>query len=99
MCTGLIFVFAMKYNGHFIKQPFMSMFLVICDLIDSVSCHGKYRRMTRTLDNCCAIVQIVNELCKSGIQDSGIRFVRIHRKMSVQEAFVKVGHVCLRIRG
>ena len=69
MCTGLIFVFAMKYNGHFIKQPFMSMFLVICDLIDSVSCHGKYRRMTRTLVNCCAIVQIVNQLCKLGIQD------------------------------
>ena len=50
--------------------------------------------MTRTLDNCCAIVRIVNQLWKSGIHGSGIRFVRIHRsvKMSVQEAFVKIGH-------
>ena len=57
-------------------------------MIDSVSCHGK---------NCCAIVRIVNQLWKSGIHGSGIRFVKIHRsvKMSVQEAFVKVGHACI----
>ena len=58
-------------------------------MIDSVSCHGK---------NCCAIVRIVNQLWKSGTHGSGIRFVKIHRsvKMSVQEAFVKIGHAFIR---
>ena len=29
MSTGLIFVFAIKYNGPFVKQPFKSTFLII----------------------------------------------------------------------
>ena len=45
----------------------------------------------------CNCTNCTNQLCKSGTQGSRIRFVKIHRsvKMSVQEAFVKVGHACI----
>ena len=68
-------------------------------MIDLVYCHRNYKRMTKTLANLCTI-QIVNQLqCKSGFQGSIIRFIKIHRsvKMSGQEVFVKVGHMCIHI--
>ena len=68
-------------------------------MIDLVYCHRNYKRMTKTLDNLCTI-QIVKILqCKSGFQGSIIRYIKIHRsvKMSGQEVFVKVGHMCIHI--